>query len=407
MSSSGMASAGPKVNGEWLLNASIFQCHDAFFGRLVFTECGEVVYLASGGDLVGRGVGRWAADGPVFGFQVAIFQYVASSTKHVQNEPHRFLGIARLPPAKGTWTGEWWFTPWQQPSRSVGKFQCRRRAGGPLPSSSEAGAVGELPRVPRAAVVAALELLQEAPPMLEKRWLPHRLSGGVPDVHYVRNFFEPRQVEDLERMIERHADWQHMATRDTEEFGCGERCPCGRSMARAELPKWQDNIILALHNLGAFHPVLYPANNVRLNAYERGQGIHPHMDGPVYYPRAAIISLGSPCVFDFYSREDDDEVNRIYAWDSQYEVPAAPPLPRGAVPRVSVVLEPGSLLVFSGDAFVVHRHGIRATAEDEISAATCNASDLGLKVGDKLRRGRGVSLTVRHLLPRCQCSNVV
>ena len=35
-----------------------------------------------------------------------------------------------------------------------------------------------------------------------------------------------------------------------------------------------------------------------------------------------------------------------------------------------------------------------------------NAKDIGLSVGDSLRRGRRISLTIRHLLPRCNCSPV-
>merc|ERR1712194_31233 len=162
----------------------------------------------------------------------------------------------------------------------------------------------------------------------------------------------------------------------------------------------------ALHNLGAFHPVLYPANSVRLNSYKPGQGIAPHMDGPVYLPRAAIISLGAPCVFDFYPRCDADEEKRGFSWDEEKEVPAAPEMPKGLEPMVSVLLEPGSLLILSGDAFIQHRHGIRAVEEDVIGPQVSNAKDLGLSNGDTLKRGRRVSLTIRHLLPRCSCPNV-
>lgn len=49
------------------------------------------------------------------------------------------------------------------------------------------------------------------------------------------------------------------------------------------------------------------AAQVRLNAYKPGQGIHPHLDGPVYFPRAAIVSLGSHCIFDFYPRMGEPE----------------------------------------------------------------------------------------------------
>merc|ERR1712061_20801 len=155
----------------------------------------------------------------------------------------------------------------------------------------------------------------------------------------------------------------------------------------------------ALHNLGGFHPVLYAANSIRINSYTPGQGIHPHMDGPVYFPRAAILSLGSQCIFDFYPALsiDDDEDKRSFKWDHKKEVPAAPEIPPGTKPALSLLLEPGSMLIFGGDAFVKCRHGINATEEDEITPEVKNAKELGLSVGDKLKRTRRVSLTIRHL----------
>jgi len=400
-------SAAQRVAGEWLLNASILQCEDALLGRVHFTETGELVYLAAGGDLVGRGVGNWVSEGPVLGFQLDIYQYVATSTKHVQTEPHRFRGVAKIPAEKGAWVGEWHFLAFQQPPRVVGRFQAHRRTANTPPPSQKS--LEEIPESARKVVLAKLDKLTELPPMAEPRWVPHHMAGQIQDVHYVRNFLEPRQVEEFERIIDKTCDWERMSTRDTQEFGASSRCPCGRSLMRVALPQWQSTMIDALSNLGAFHPVLFPANSVRINSYTPGQGIYPHMDGPVYFPRAAIVSLGSQCVFDFYPRQssDEDEDKRGFAWDRDKEVPSAPELPPNTKPALSILLEPGSLLVFSGDAFVYHRHGIQSVEEDEITAQVKNAKDIGLSVGDSLRRGRRTSLTIRHLLPRCSCSSLL
>lgn len=391
-----------KVAGEWMVTASIMQCDGAIFGRLHFTENGDMVYLAGGGDLIGRGVGRWVAEGPVLGFQVDIFQYALTSTKHTHLEPHRFRGIAKMPPERGSWSGEWYFCAFQQPPRVVGTFQATRRGTEPRPGQKPE----ECPQDAKKAVIGKLDKMVELPPMAEPRWIPHHLTGKIKDVHYVRSFLEPRQVEEFERIIDKTCDWEHMNTRDTQEFGASARCPCGRSLLRAQLPQWQTNMINALHNLGVFHPVLYPANSVRINSYSPGQGIHPHLDGPVYYPRAAIVSLGSHCVFDFYPRLDLDEEKRGFSWDRDREVPAAPELPVGTKPALSILLEPGSLLIFSGDAFIHHRHGIAACEEDEIGPHVRNAKDIGLSNGDVLKRARRMSLTIRHLLPRCLCSSI-
>lgn len=403
--------AAQQVAGEWILSASIMQCEDAIFGRICFTETGEMVYLTAATDLVGRGVGNWIAEGPVLGFQLDIFQYASSSTKHVQTEAHRFRGVAKVPTEKAGWAGEWHYIPFGQPPRVVGRFHAVRRSAATKigPPISPPRTLEELPQDAKRAVIAKLDKKSDFPPMTEPRWVQHHMPGEVSDVHYVRSFLEPKQVEEFERMIDRTCDWEKMSTRDTQEFGAGSRCPCGRSLLRVPLPPWQSNMITALHNLGVFHPVLFPANSVRINGYKPGQGIHPHMDGPVYYPRAAIVSLGSHCVFDFYPRVscDQDDEKRTCAWDRDREVPAAPDLPRHMKPALSILLEPGSLLVFSGDAFVRHRHGILATEEDEIGPQVRNAKDIGLTEGDSLRRGRRVSLTIRHLLPRCDCSSLI
>eukprot|EP00928_Gymnodinium_smaydae_P040571 TRINITY_DN27501_c0_g1_i1.p1 TRINITY_DN27501_c0_g1~~TRINITY_DN27501_c0_g1_i1.p1 ORF type:complete len:398 (+),score=26.92 TRINITY_DN27501_c0_g1_i1:85-1278(+) len=392
-----------KIVGEWILEASILGCESAVFGRLYFTESGELVYLAEG-TLVGRGVGSWLSEGPVVGFQLDVFQYEPTSVNHVPNDPHRFRGIAMLPVEQNAWTGEWHYCVHQQPPRLVGNFKARRRTATDLVALSLAAQ--NFPTDAKKIVIANLDKISEPPEMLQPRWIPHSVGGALPDVHYVRKWLEPDQVKDFERAITQHCRWDRMATRDTQEFGSSSKCRCGRGLMSEPLPSWQQNWITALHNLGVFHPVLYPANSVRINSYAPGQGIYPHMDGPVYYPRAAIISLGSPCVFDFYSRYDLDETKRSFAWDREHEVPSSPALAPGAKPAMSLVLEPGSLLVFSGDAFVHHRHGIEATEFDEISENVRNARELGLSVGDRLERGKRISLTIRHLLPRCKCGGL-
>ena len=49
---------------------------DAVLGRIHFLESGELVYLTTAGDLLGRGIGQWieGSQGSV-AFQLDIFQY--------------------------------------------------------------------------------------------------------------------------------------------------------------------------------------------------------------------------------------------------------------------------------------------------------------------------------------------
>jgi len=314
--------------------------------------------------------------------------------------------MARLPTEPGNWTGEWYFCPFLQPPRLVGRFKAQRQVGGCMPQLPPRSA-GEVPQEARQRLIKKLDEKTELPLLAEPKWHPHRITNGdLSEIYYVPNWLEPKQAEEFERVVNRTCEWERMNTRDTQEFGASNRCPCGRGLLQEPLPQWQNNIVTALHNLGVYHPVLYPANSVRINSYSPGQGIHPHMDGPVYFPRAAIISLGSPCLFDFYPHSDLDDETKGLKWDRDRDVPALPDLPPGTKPALSLLLEPGSLF-FSGDAFVCHRHGIAATDEDTIGPQVCNSKRLGLSNGDTLKRGRRISLTIRHLLPRCACSAMV
>merc|ERR1712227_1135263 len=132
--------------------------------------------------------------------------------------------------------------------------------------------------------------------------------------------------------------WENMRTRSTQEWGAGDRCVCGRGLARAPLPAWQAEIAEALHGLKVFDSALFPMNSVRINGYVPGQGIHPHCDGPVYYPKVAILSLGAPCVFSFYPRTGNEDT---MAWDQVKNVPGG--FAAGSRPLLSLLLEPRSL----------------------------------------------------------------
>ena len=53
-----------------------------------------------------------------------------------------------------------------------------------------------------------------------------------------------------------------------------------------------------VHDLGIFGE--HQPNHVLINEYKAGQGISPHLDGNLFYPTIATISLGSHTVLNFY-----------------------------------------------------------------------------------------------------------
>ena len=114
-------------------------------------------------------------------------------------------------------------------------------------------------------------------------------------------------------------------------------------------PAWMDALVDGLTGGLARDDALRP-NQALVNSYAPRGGIAAHNDGPLYLPRAAILTLSGYAVLRFF--EDDARVR---------------PARRRQVG--SVVLEPCSLLVFSERLYTDLKHGILACAADASSEA--------------------------------------
>merc|ERR1711974_447786 len=114
------------------------------------------------------------------------------------------------------------------------------------------------------------------------------------------------------------------------------------------------------------------ANHVLLNEYLPGQGIMPHLDGPMFHPTIVTITLGSHCILNFYRGEETS---------------------RSVVS--SILVEPRSLIILKNDMYHKYLHGIEETTEDKLTEDIVNvkAEDLGA-VRERKRR---ISLTIRHV----------
>ncbi|KAL4431857.1 hypothetical protein ABPG74_012669 [Tetrahymena malaccensis] len=84
-------------------------------------------------------------------------------------------------------------------------------------------------------------------------------------------------------------------------------------------------------------------NHVLLNEYQKGVGIMPHTDGPLYFPWVNSISLGSDCIFKFYK-------------DMQSY--------RDGVEQARVLLEKRSLVIFTDEAYKEYLHTIDDLTSD-------------------------------------------
>lgn len=154
------------------------------------------------------------------------------------------------------------------------------------------------------------------------------------------------------------------------------------------LPPWLDTLGRDLASLGVFGG---PAdtknlpNNVLVNQYTPVGGILHHTDGPAYCPTVAIISLGGPCVLSFKRRLQPSEIGSPEAAHGE---------------ACSVLLQPRSLLRFSGDYYIGHTHGITPDVSHDVLSDTCvNASLAGAAAGHRVARGSRVSLTFRIVPP--------
>ena len=74
--------------------------------------------------------------------------------------------------------------------------------------------------------------------------------------------------------------------------------PHPNGMIAEKIPDWLNKFVTKVNNVGMFGDKL--ANHVLLNEYLAGQGIMAHLDGPMFHPVIATLSLGSHTVENFY-----------------------------------------------------------------------------------------------------------
>jgi alkylated DNA repair dioxygenase AlkB len=180
--------------------------------------------------------------------------------------------------------------------------------------------------------------------------MPPDISG----LRYIAEYLDARTHDDLLDMVSGQT-WLDIPGQRRMQFYGYTYDYASRSIKRSgSLPSWAARIAEKIHRDG-----LSPHPPVQLSVieYAPGQGIFNHVDADVFSD-VVIISLVSPCVMDFF--------------DSQSDATA------------SLLLEPRSALVLSGDARYRWQHGIAARATD-----TWN--------GEIIERARRVSLTFRNV----------
>ena len=230
--------------------------------------------------------------------------------------------------------------------------------------------------------------------------------GDIPNIYYIPNWVSADEEQTMLRILKSTPKdlKQQLDRRKVQEYGGSMCATCNTSfVAEANLPTWCSQVCGGLTEAGVFTPATFP-NNVRIHEYETKEGIAPHVDGPIYVPIVAILSLASPCVMSFYPRREPyenpmDHYNDTFKFDGEIAK---------QTPVCSLVLEPRSLLVFSHDVYWYHPHGIRAEAADSLSQSECGPivnrhlmQNPANSAQQSLPRQYRVGVTIRNLLPRC------
>lgn len=208
-------------------------------------------------------------------------------------------------------------------------------------------------------------------------------------VYYIPNFIsegeEKRLLDEVYRSPK--TKWTTLSNRRLQNWG---GIPQAKGMIQEQLPKWLQECCTKVQSTGAFGNIL--PNHVLVNEYTSGQGIMPHLDGPLYFPTVSTISLGSHTVLNFYesSLEEDGDYSR-----------------QGTTPKFKILLEQRSLLLLQSDMYKSYMHGIEEVKSDAIERSSIsNLKHLGdhtlrtsIESSELIVQERGlrVSLTIRHV----------
>ena len=160
------------------------------------------------------------------------------------------------------------------------------------------------------------------------------VPSSLSQVIVLRDFFtKDEETLMLTRLYSR--PWIDIKHRRLQCYG-GEPI---KDAPRVQLPFFLRR--LADHLRDPLGIVKFDINHALVNEYQPGQTIHPHTDGPMYYPHVACLSLGASAKMTFTERLPTSEVG--------CKEPAE---------LLQLELPPRSLVVFSGDAYANALHGI-------------------------------------------------
>ena len=176
-----------------------------------------------------------------------------------------------------------------------------------------------------------------------------------------RNYIDSTTQQTLMSDIDNEL-WDNTLSRRTQHYGYKYNYR-SRNISKddylGELPDWLSSMLDDFVNNNVFEK---KPEQLIVNEYKPGQGISEHIDSTAFGERIVSISLGSTCIMDFIHN----------------------PIVHGRCNTVNVVLNPGDLVLMTGESRYKWKHQIIARKTDMID-------------GKRQYRQRRVSLTFRNL----------
>ena len=152
-------------------------------------------------------------------------------------------------------------------------------------------------------------------------------------------------------------------------------------MIAEDILNWLQFHIDKVHQLSISNNTAKP-NHVLINECKMGQGISPHLDGNLFYPTIATISLGSHTVLNFYEPlSDEDEFCSSLENRLKFKI---------YIPRRSLIL-------IQNEMFRHYLHGIEEITEDACDNDLIIPPNIEIDDKIRLKRETRVSLTIRHV----------
>jgi alkylated DNA repair dioxygenase AlkB len=183
--------------------------------------------------------------------------------------------------------------------------------------------------------------------------------SSVKGLSHLPDFVTPEQEAELIRHID-GSPWITDLRRRVQHFGYRydyKGRSVDRSMRLGPLPGWSSQVVRLLLDRRL---IPQQPDQLIVNEYHPGQGIAPHVDCvPCFTDTIVSLSLGSACVMDFTHKMTRE--------------------------TLSLLIEPRSVLVMTGEARYDWRHGIVSRKSDTWE-------------GGRIPRGRRLSLTYRNVI---------